>query len=114
MTDTLHDRPVDAAVANCRNVLTTAAAAVDHVAATAPEWCRPYLYGVPGHPAGEPRALRIGIECPTRAHLVAVGDAFYMAEPWWRDLPTGASVTIPLDGATVVAYWADANTGAGV
>lgn len=105
MNDTITQRPLAGAIDNCKAVLANAHHALAVLEAYAPEWCRPYLYGVPGHPSTRERALRIGIECPSLIAVVQVGDALFQFDPQFEETGVGATVTVPMPGATVVAYW---------
>lgn len=103
--DTITQRPLVGAIDNCKAALANAHEALAVLEAYAPEWCRPYLYGVPGHPSNRDRVLRIGIECPSLVAVIQVGDALCQFDPLFEETGVGASVTVPMPGATVVAYW---------
>lgn len=109
MNDTLTQRPLVGAIDRCKGVLSDTHQALAVLEAYAPEWCRPYLYGVPGHPSSRERGLRIGIECPSLVAVIQVGDALCQFDPLFEETGVGASVTVTMPGSTVVAYWTGAH-----
>ena len=95
--------PLDAAALTAGAALTSAADALAILTETLPTWCRPYLYGVAVGRNGAPR-LRIGIECPDRDRLIAVGDALFAHDPDLADGDLFTTVRADVAGTPVVAY----------